>query len=110
MITKDQILDLTLEQIIAGNKDYEKYCKFARELVQTALFSRFPERRAYYRKVISKKSIDMETTIEAGILYVYIKLNDASKYILVGEYSEDDAILEIMPTKDEMEEWKQVQE
>src|SRR3989338_4313536 len=92
MITKDQIFNLTLEQITTGSKEREKDFKIIKELVQTALFSRFPIRREYFKSILKEKTIDIKTIKEDGILYVYIKSNDLPKYVFVGEYKEDDTV------------------
>ena len=102
MITKDQVLDQSLEQILAGSKDSEEDCKIIEKLVQIVVFSNFPERREYVKKVLSKylrTPIGIETITEDGILYTYINFNNIPKYVLVGRYK-NNPVFEIMPTED----------
>lgn len=112
MITKDQVLDQTLEEILAGDKDSEEDYNIVKELVTTALFSRIKQRRKYCKRVLEKylkTPISIETITEDGIIYAYINFSNIPRYVLVGRYRENDPTFETMPTKNEMEKWKQGQ-
>ena len=112
MITKDQVLDKTLAQFLDDGRDFEKDYMSIKRLVATALFSRLPERREYSKRTLIEyfqKLVGIETITEDGILSVYINFNNVPKYILVDRYKENGPIFEIIPTKDKMEKWKQVQ-
>lgn len=77
--------------------------------VTACLFSRFPKRREYALKNLSEFWGDANLTIhrveEENFTKGYIKFSSRNKYILVAVYRNDSPVLEVMPTKEEMEEY-----
>ncbi len=107
MIQPEQIADQTLEQLMSPN-DKEAY-KMTKEMAETYLFSRYPERRTFAKKLLEKHwdtPVDIHTIEDSNILYAYIELNHVGKYVLLGKYRQDSPPLETIPSEEERELWE----
>ncbi len=108
MVTPDNILG-NLEQLFDTDEEGIETYRTMVNLVRTALYSVFPERRRdaldSFEKDLGFGPVDIATTEKDGVTSAYIRLVKNHPYLFVENYETNEPIEEEVPTAEEMENW-----
>jgi hypothetical protein len=110
VLVQRQVMDTTLEEILAVHSSAAEDCQRIQDHVSTYLYSDYPERRGYAKRALQN---EFQTKVDVGIIrdegiYSYIRIGSNETWILIDYYAPNWTFSEEKPTAEDHEKWRRV--